>query len=62
MYFQDSVKFIVMKLQSSTDSEQHPLVRLKNHLTELGCSKAMLLSLQKALASLTQTESVKSKF
>lgn len=51
-----------MKLQSSTDSEQHPLVRLKNHLTELGCSKAMLLSLQKALASLTQTESVKSKF
>ncbi|VDO70539.1 unnamed protein product [Onchocerca flexuosa] len=45
----DSVKFVVLNLQSFTDSEQHPLVRLKNQLAELDCSKDILLSLQRAL-------------
>ncbi|CAG9536061.1 unnamed protein product [Cercopithifilaria johnstoni] len=55
----DSVKFVIMKLKSSTDSEeQHPLVRLKNHLAESGCSKDMLLSLQKMLNSSTQAEPI----
>ncbi|VDK65204.1 unnamed protein product [Onchocerca ochengi] len=43
----DSVKFVVLKFQSFT--KQHPLVRLKNQLAELDCSKDILLSLQRAL-------------
>ncbi|EJD75224.1 hypothetical protein LOAG_17591 [Loa loa] len=54
----DSVRFLAMKLQSSTNSEPHSLVRLKNQLTELNCSKDMLLSLQRALDASTQAESV----
>uniref|UniRef100_A0AAF5RWK8 Uncharacterized protein n=1 Tax=Wuchereria bancrofti TaxID=6293 RepID=A0AAF5RWK8_WUCBA len=53
-----SVKFVAMKWHSSIGSEQHPLVRLKNKLTESNCSKDILLSLQKALDSSTQGESV----
>ncbi|MCP9260372.1 hypothetical protein DINM_003730 [Dirofilaria immitis] len=49
----DSVKFMVLTLKSSADSEQHPLVRLKNQLAELDCSKDTLLSLQRALDVLT---------
>ncbi|KAK6114598.1 hypothetical protein QQG55_56745 [Brugia pahangi] len=54
----DSVKFVAMKWHSSINSEQHPLVRLKNKLTELNCSKDFLLSLQKALDSSIEGESV----
>ncbi|VBB28328.1 unnamed protein product [Acanthocheilonema viteae] len=55
----DSVKFAVMKLQSSTDSRQHhPLMRLKNQLEESGCSKDTLLSLQRMLDSSIEAESI----
>ncbi|VIO95997.1 Uncharacterized protein BM_BM13629 [Brugia malayi] len=54
----DSVKFVAMKWHSSINSEQHPLVRLKNKLTKSNCSKDFLLSLQKALDSSIEGESV----
>lgn len=50
-----------MNLQSSTDFEQHPLVRLKNQLTESNCSKDMLLSLQRTIDASTQAEPVEGK-
>lgn len=51
-----------MKLQSSVDSEQHPLVRLKNKLAESGCSNDVLLSLQRILDSSTRAEPVEGIF
>uniref|UniRef100_A0A0R3RW59 Importin-11 n=1 Tax=Elaeophora elaphi TaxID=1147741 RepID=A0A0R3RW59_9BILA len=54
----DSVKFVVLKLQSSTDSEEHPLARLKNQLARSECSQDVLLSFQKVLDASTRAEPI----